>query len=99
MMREIDQLFMHVLGICATLLSELAPPSVGGESRIQLGWEAENSSERAVYLQCFQTGDVKVAHKKGVDNATLSVEFGMEFPAVGQPFRRFFAGTAPIGTA
>lgn len=87
-----------VSGAGATLLSRLTPPNVGAETRIMLGWESEDWTERAVFWQCFQTGEVKVAHKKGADNATISVEFSMEQPAVGAPFDRWYAGTTAVGS-
>ena len=62
-----------------------------------IGWEAEDWTERAIFRQTFQSGDVSISHKKGVDNAAIGVEFSLEQPATGQPFRRWFAGATPVG--
>lgn len=88
-----------VSGTGATLLTEVEPPDLGAESRIQIGWESDNNTERAWFRQCFQKGDVGIAHKKGTDNAGYSVDFGLEQPSTGKAFRRFYAGSVPVGTA
>lgn len=87
-----------VSGAGATLLTEVSPPEVGAEVRQMIGWEAEDSSERLVCLQAFQSGDVTMAHKKGTDIATISVEFALEQPSVGKPWRKFYAGLTPVGS-
>lgn len=87
-----------VSGTGATTLTELTPPVVGAETRVMIGWQSDDATERRVAMQCFNTGGISVAHKKGTDNATISVEFGLEQPAFGFPFREFYAGTAAIGS-
>lgn len=87
-----------VSGTGATQLVELVPPAVGAEVRQMIGWEAGNSTERAVYVQAFQSGTLSVAHKKGTDNSTISVEFSLEEPSAGPAFRRFYAGSVPVGS-
>lgn len=87
-----------VSGTGATQLSKLAPPAVGAEVRYMIGWESEDATERAVYYQCFQSGELKVAHKPGADQATLTVEFTIEQPSSGDPFNRYYAGTVPVGS-
>lgn len=59
------------------------PPDLGSETRIMLGFESEDHTERWVWRQCFQTGDVSIARKKGADKATIAVEFSLEKPATG----------------
>ena len=86
-----------VSGTGATLLTEVAPPALGAEVRTMIGWESEDSTERAIFRQCFQGGDVSIAHKKGTDNASIGVEFSLEQPSLGQPFRRFYGGSVPVG--
>lgn len=88
-----------VSGTGATTLSKLEPPAVGAEIRHMIGWESEDSTERAVYYQCFQSGEVTVAHKPGSDKALIEVEFGIEQPATGAPFSRWYAGTVAVGAA
>jgi hypothetical protein len=87
-----------VSGATTTLLSKISPPVVGQETRVMIGWESEDFTERAVFYQCFQTGEVTVAHKKGADNATIQVEFSLEQPATGNAFDRWVAGTVAVGS-
>jgi hypothetical protein len=86
-----------VSGTGATLLTEVTPPDVGAEVRQMFGWEAEDSTERLFALQCLQTGDVKTKAAKGTDNATITFDMGLEQPSIGKPFRRFYAGSVPVG--
>lgn len=87
-----------VSGTGATLLTELAPPNVGSETRIMLGWEAESIDHRIVWDQCFQTGDMTRAMKKGTDNMGISMEWAIEQPSIGVPFREFFSGATAVGS-
>jgi hypothetical protein len=79
-------------GSGATQLNEYVPPDVGSEVRAMIGWESQDSTERLIGLQCFQAGEVTIERRKGADKATLPVEFRMEKPASGPPFRYFTAG-------
>lgn len=85
-------------GTGATALTTLAPPVVGAEVRIALGWESEDATERWVWYQCFQTGEVRIGRRKGAANAGIPVEFGVEQPSSGAPFNVFTAGTVRVGT-
>lgn len=85
---------LSTTGSGATLLSEYTPPDVGAEIRGMVGWEAQDSTERLIMFQCFQTGDVKVSRKKGANKATLPVEYRAEKPSGLPPFRQWFAGAA-----
>jgi hypothetical protein len=80
-------------GSGATTLNEYVPPDVGQEIRAMIGWESQNSDERLVGYQCFQTGEVKVARKKGSAKATLPTEWRFEKPSSGPPFKYWTAGT------
>lgn len=81
-------------GAGTTLLSTYDPPEVGAEVRAMVGWESQDSTERLVMFQCFQTGDVKISRKKGAAKATLPTEFRAEKPSGNPPFRQYFAGAA-----
>lgn len=81
-------------GSGATLLSSYTPPAPGSEVRCMFGWESQDNTERLVFEQAFQTGEVTISRKKGTDNATLPVEFTAEIPASGFPYRHWGAGTA-----
>jgi hypothetical protein len=85
-------------GTGATLLTEVNAPVVGAEVRQMIGWESEDSTERAVYVQAFQSGSLKVARKKGADNATIATEFTLEQPSIGQAYRQFYAGATTVGS-
>lgn len=59
------------------------PPDLGTEVRRMLGFESEDHTERWVFRQCFQTGDMSIQRQKGANNATISVEFSLEKPTSG----------------
>lgn len=59
------------------------PPDLGAETRVMLGFESEDHTERWVFRQCFQTGTVSITRRKGADKATIAVEFSLEKPATG----------------
>lgn len=61
-----------------------------------IGWESQDSTERLVAYQCFNTGSVSIARRKGAAKATIPVEFALEAPAVGQPFKYLTAGAARV---
>lgn len=80
-------------GSGTTLLSTYTLPQIGQEVRCQLGWEANDGTERWYALQCFNTGSVGIQRKKGADVATLPVTFTMEPDATTQPVYFASAGT------
>lgn len=59
------------------------PPDLGTEVRVMLGWEAEDSTERWVYRQCYQQGDITITRGKGAVKALIPVEFRLEKPTTG----------------
>lgn len=59
------------------------PPAVGQVTRVSIGWEAQDASERWVYFQCVQTGAAKISRKKAPDKATIPLSFMVEQPATG----------------
>jgi hypothetical protein len=79
-------------GSGATLLTTVKLPTVGQERRVQLLWEATDSTERWSALSAFQTGSVTISRSKGADNASLPVEFTLEPDANGDEFVQYFAG-------
>jgi hypothetical protein len=81
-------------GTGATQLNEYTPPDIGQEVRAMIGWESQDSTERLIGFQCFQAGEVNVERRKGADKATLPVEFRMEKPISGPPFRYWTCGEA-----
>lgn len=81
-------------GSGATLLTEFTPPELGTEVRCMIGWESQDSTERLIGYQCFQTGGISTGRKKGADKALISCEFTFEKPVSNPPFRIWTAGTA-----
>jgi hypothetical protein len=59
------------------------PPDLGTETRTAIGFESEDSQERWVFRQCFQSGDLTVTRAKGAAKATISCEFSLEKPSAG----------------
>ena len=59
------------------------PPDLGSETRVAIGFQSEDGTERWVYRQCFQTGDVSIVRRKGADKAVIDTEFSLEKPSSG----------------
>jgi hypothetical protein len=59
------------------------PPDLGTEVRCMIGFESEDSQERWVYRQCFQTGDITITRAKGAARSSIACEFTLEKPASG----------------
>lgn len=71
-------------GSGATLLTTYTPPDPGNEVRVMLGWESRDGTERCVWPQSFQTGQVQIKRNKGgANNATLPLQFQLELPTTG----------------
>jgi hypothetical protein len=86
-----------VAGTGATLATKYVPPTTGAEVRSMIGWESQDSTERLVIYQCFNTAQVSIARRKGSDNANIPVEFSVEQPTSGAPFAYYTAGVARLG--
>jgi hypothetical protein len=68
------------------------PPDLGSEVRVMLGFESEDHTERWIYRQCFNNGQISLPRKKGAANAVIPVSFLLEKPATGlKPFRAIMA--------
>jgi hypothetical protein len=76
-----------------TELNTYTPPKLGEEVRCMIGWESQDSTERLLAYQCFNTGTVSIARRKGAAKATIPVEFALEQPSTGDPFKYLTAGT------
>jgi hypothetical protein len=79
-----------------TQLNQFTPPELGEETRVMLGWESTDNTERIVAYQCFQSGEVSTARRKGSDNATLPVEFRLERAPGMPPYHKWTAGSVRI---
>lgn len=84
-------------GATTTTKTVYTPPALGSSVRCMIGWESQDSTERFWAEQCFNTGSVEIARRKGADKATLPLEFGIEIPASGIPFTYVTAGVARAG--
>jgi hypothetical protein len=71
------------------------PPAIGTETRVALGWEAFDKSERWVFRKCFQTGSVETARKKAPDKSLLPVEFSLETVTGIAPFKAIIDSALP----
>jgi len=81
-------------GTTTTTMSSYTPPALGQEVRCMIGWESQDSTERLIAFQCFNTAQVTLERRKGNARAVLPVEYALEVPAGGQPFRYLTAGAA-----
>jgi len=61
----------------------IEPPDLGSEVRTMIGYESEDHTERWVWRQCLQTGQMKIVRAKGAANATIATVFSLEKPATG----------------
>ena len=68
------------------------PPDLGTEVRVMLGFESEDHTERWVYRQCFNNGQIAMPRQKGAAKAVIPVTFLLEKPATGlRPYRAIMA--------
>ncbi len=68
------------------------PPDLGTEVRAMLLFESEDHTERWVWRQCFQSGDVAIVRAKGGAKAVIPCVFNLELPATGlRPWRAILA--------
>jgi hypothetical protein len=71
------------------------PPDLGTEIRVMLGFESEDHTERWLYRQCFNGGQIQMPRQKGAAKAVIPVSFMLEKPATGlRPFRAIMAAPA-----
>ena len=81
-------------GATTTTMSTFTPAAQGAETRCMIGWESQDHTERLIGYQCFNTGSVEIARRKGTDYARIPVEFALEVPVGGTPFKYLTAGAA-----
>jgi hypothetical protein len=95
--RAINGGTLTTTGTTGTTMTTLTPPALGAEVRCMLGWESQDGTERFIFYQCINTGQLSIARRKGSDNANLAIEFQLEVPAAGQPWKYITAGVARLG--
>lgn len=81
-------------GSTTTTMATYTPPVLGASTRCMIGWESQDSTERLVAYQCYNTGSVEIARRKGAAKATLPLEYALEVPTSGLPFKYVTAGVA-----
>jgi hypothetical protein len=59
------------------------PPDLGTEVRTMLAFESEDHTERWLFRQCFNTGEITITRAKGAAKATIPCQFNLEKPASG----------------
>lgn len=81
-------------GTGLTKMTKFDPPALGQETRCMLGWESQDSTERYVWRQCINTGQISITRNKGAGNrTTIPCEFSLEVPASGAlPWQHVAAG-------
>lgn len=84
-------------GLTTTTMTTYTPPKLGENVRCMIGWESQDSTERLIGFQCFNTGSVEIARRKGAAKATIPVEYALEVPASGNPFKYLTAGADRAG--
>ncbi len=83
-----------VTGTTTTTMTDYVPPALGTEVRAMIGWEATDGTERAVYTQCLQNGNVQITRNKGTAKALIPCQWTLEQPTAGQIFHHYTAGVA-----
>lgn len=71
----------------------IEPPDLGTEVRTMIGFESEDHTERWVWRQCLQNGQMKIIRAKGAANATIATVFALEKPSSGARLFKAVLGT------
>lgn len=69
--------------VAGTGIVTFQPPDLGTEVRRMLGFESEDHTERWIFRQCFNGGDVAIQRQKGATKASITNAFSLEKPATG----------------
>lgn len=59
------------------------PPDLGASVKCMLAWEAEDHTERWVWRQCKQVGEINIPRAKGAAKAVIPCTFRVQKPATG----------------
>lgn len=84
-------------GTTTTTMTTLTPPLLGADVRCLIGWESQDSTERLVCFQAYNSGQISLGRTKGAAKAVINCEFNLEVPASGIPFQYSTAGVARLG--
>lgn len=92
MSRAINGGTITTTGVGAAQIVTFEPPALGSVTRLMIGWESNDATERWVFRDCTQTGSVAIARRKAPDKALIPMEFKVVSPSAGvRPFKAIFA--------
>jgi hypothetical protein len=94
MKRALNGGTLTTTGATTTTMTSYTPPAAGAEVRCMIGWESLDSTERLICYQTINTAEVSINRQKGKTNAVIPVEFALEIPVSGIPFKYLTAGVA-----
>lgn len=86
----------NVSTLAGTEMSTITPPTVGNEVGKMIGWQSEDDTVRLIGYSALQVGALGVTFRKGADKATLSLEWRLNKPTVGDPYKVFLAGAGRV---
>lgn len=73
----------------------IPPAASAAATRIMIGFQSQDGTERWVYRKCLQTGDVEIARRKAPDKSLIPMSFMLEVPSDGgAPFIGIFPDEA-----
>lgn len=87
-----------VSGATTTLLTKVSPPVVGAEVKTMLGWESQDGTQRIIFYQCLQAGNIQWSNQKAPNFQSFPLTFKVSQPATGNPFDIFLAGPTRIAS-
>jgi hypothetical protein len=71
------------------------PPDPGTEVRVMLAFQSEDGTERWIFRQCLNNGQISIPRQKGATKAIIPCTFMLEKPASGlRPWRAIMASPA-----
>lgn len=63
------------------------PAASAADTRVAIGWESDDNTERWVFRKCVQTGGSEITRRKGADKATIPMSFKLEVVDGSAPFK------------
>lgn len=88
-----------VSGTGASTLTKLGPPALGASVKTMLGWESQDSTQRTIFYQCLQSGNIQFSNQKAPNYQSLPLTFKVSQPTSGDPFNIWLAGTTRVEAA
>ncbi|WP_285600136.1 hypothetical protein [Kineosporia sp. NBRC 101731] len=86
-------------GTGAATVTKLGPPVLGASVKTMLGWESQDSTQRAIFYQCLQSGNIQFSNQKAPNFQSLPLTFKVSQPTSGDPFNIWLAGTNRLAAA